>query len=323
MRACGLRLGLPGCLLLSFAACAASGAETAAVAAGAVGPRASTNPVVLPFELRRGHVMVPVRVTDTNAAPLSLLLDTGYSMTMLHPNHVAALGLRRAGHITIVGIAGEEPAEVFEGPSFDFSGAFWKPRRVAAFPDTAPGRGRRRDGILGSGFFRRFVVEIDSLRKQLLLHEPGAYHYGGDGQVLPLRFAGDTPVIDATVRLSDDSEVTASFEVDTGCDSCLCVGRPFVTAHSLAPADAPGAGGANRFGVGGGTRTHDTHFAQLRLGRLAVSRPAANLFLDGSPVDPPQAGHIGWDLLQRFKVIFDYSRRQMILEPAAGAHQPP
>src|SRR5258706_9394571 len=41
---------------------------------------AAPSPVVLPFDLRRGHVMVPARLPGTNAAPLSLLLDTGYSM---------------------------------------------------------------------------------------------------------------------------------------------------------------------------------------------------------------------------------------------------
>ena len=276
-----------------------------------------TNPVVLPFELRRGHVMVPARATNETSVALSLLLDTGYSMTMLHPEHVASLGLKRAGRITIVGIAGEEPAAVLEGPVFDFSGATWRPRRVAAFPDGAQGRGRRRDGILGSGFFRRFVVEIDSTRKQLRLHEPNTYHFEGGGEVLPFHFSGNTPVIEATVRLADNSEVAASLEVDTGCDSCVCLGQHFVAAHQLAPTNAPGTdvGGANRFGVGGGARTRTTHLPQLRLGKLAIDKPEVNLFLEGSPVDPPLAGHIGWELLQKFTVILDYQRRQLILQP--------
>ena len=319
MKARDARLGRLGRFLLVLAAGAVTGTWLAGAAESAPASDGATNPVVLNFEIRRGHVMVPARFSETNTTPLSLLLDTGYSMTMLHRDYVAALGLKRAGRITIVGIAGEEPADVFEGPAFDFSGAAWKPRRVAAFPDSSPGRGRRRDGILGSGFFRRFVVEIDSRKKQISLHDPDTYEYKGDGQILPLRFAGNTPVVDAIVRLPDNSEVTAGFEVDTGCDGCLCVGQPFVTAHHLTPTNSAAGAGANRFGVGGGTRTHDTHLGQLRLGRLTVARPAANLFLEGSPVDAPQAGHIGWELLQRFKVIFDYPRRRMILETPPGS----
>ena len=44
---------------------------------------AATNSVVLPFQLQRGHIMVPTRMNGSNA--LSLLLDTGYDMTMLQP----------------------------------------------------------------------------------------------------------------------------------------------------------------------------------------------------------------------------------------------
>src|SRR6266542_45152 len=54
---------------------------------------ASTNSVVVPFEIRRGHIMVPARVSGS--ATLSLLLDTGYSMTMLDSDHTAAFSLRR------------------------------------------------------------------------------------------------------------------------------------------------------------------------------------------------------------------------------------
>ena len=47
-------------------------------------------------------------------------------------------------------------------------------------------------------------------------------------------------------------------------------------------------------------------------------KPQTDFFLEGSPVDAGLAGHIGIGALNRFKVIFDYSRRQMILEAPAG-----
>jgi len=275
---------------------------------------ADSGPVQIPFQMHRGHVMVPAQVTNSSTPPLSLLLDTGYSMTMLHPEHVAALGLPRTGRrITIVGIAGEEQTDVFEGPTFAFGEATWKPRRIAALSSTSPSR-RRRDGILGSGFFRRFVVEIDSQTQQLRLHTPDTFTYNGPGEILPMSFSGDTPVIEVAVRLLDQSETKAKFEIDTGCDGCLCVGRHFVEAHRLEPTNNLGGGRGNRFGVGGAARTHDTHLPQVRLGTIEVERPEASLFLEGSPVEPPMAGHLGWDLLRRFKVVFDYSRRRLILE---------
>src|SRR4030095_6038217 len=64
----------------------------------------SSNTVTVPIELRRGHVMVPVKASGTN---FSFLLDTGYGMTMMRADHAASLGLQRRGSMTIVGIAGE------------------------------------------------------------------------------------------------------------------------------------------------------------------------------------------------------------------------
>src|SRR5262249_35465410 len=144
-------------LLLLLLPAARSVLAEAPEAAPASAP--SATPVVLPFEIRRGHIMVSARVSGSD--PLPFMLDTGYGVTMLRPGHAEELALRRMGRITIVGIAGEEPAGIFEGPSLDFGGLTWQPRRVAAFAAGENDRPWRRHGILGSGFFRRFVVEID------------------------------------------------------------------------------------------------------------------------------------------------------------------
>jgi predicted aspartyl protease len=250
--------------------------------------------------------MVPVKVGDTN---LSFLLDTGYGMTMLRADHAASLGLQRRGSMTIVGIAGEAQADVFEGPSFEVGGKTWKPRRVAALA-TSEGRSRRRDGILGSAFFRTFVVEIDPKAKTITLHEPAQFKYAGAGEVLPMRFQGSTPIVSSAVVLTNGSEVKADFEIDTGCTGGLCIGKHFVEAHELVPIGRE----TERRGVGGGARTRGGHVPSLRLGKVTIDKPSADFFLEGSPADPPLAGHIGADVLNNFRVIFDYSRKQMILE---------
>jgi hypothetical protein len=292
--------------VLSIAACSAQGADASSTAASAAG----TNPVVIPFQMRRGHIMVSARVNGSE--PQWFMLDTGYGVTMLRPGQPDALGLRRVGRVTIIGIAGEEEAGTFDGPTFDFSGATWKPRRVAAFPGTSSGRSRRREGILGSGFFRRFVVEIDPRARTVKLHEPASYDYSGPGEVLSLTFKSTTPVVEAAVVRPGQEPIQARFEIDIGCDGSLCVGSDFARTHQLHTTGAEADG--SRRGVGGGARTLSGRLPQLRLGRLSIDKPAADFFLDGSPVDAPLAGHIGLGLLRDFKVIFDYGRRRMILE---------
>ena len=260
--------------------------------------------------------MTSARVQGTNL--YSLMLDTGYGMTMLGAGHVERMKLRRTGEITIVGIAGEEPAGVFEGPEFDFGGITWRPRRVGALPDESRNRSRRRDGILGSGFFRRFVVEINSRTRRVRLHDPNSFDYKGNGEILPLRFKSTTPIVEATVRLAGSTPIPASFEIDTGCDGSLCIGKHFVSAHGLSETNV--AERAQRMGVGGAIRTRAGSLSEIRLGNITVAQPAADFFLEGSPVDPPLTGHIGWDLLRQFNVILDYRRSRLILErPLEGS----
>src|ERR1041385_5139125 len=78
-------------------------------------PADSTNPIPtnsIPFEFVSGRILVDARVND--ARPATVMLDTGYSVNMLSPELTESLGLKRTGHIIIVGIAGEEPADQFE-----------------------------------------------------------------------------------------------------------------------------------------------------------------------------------------------------------------
>lgn len=267
----------------------------------------------LSFTSSRDRVMVPVSLNGSNG--LSFLLDTGFGLTMIHPDLAAPLGLRRAGEITVAGIAGDEKAPTYEGAVFDIGGVKYAPRRVASLGSDASRR-RRRDGILGSGVFRQFVVEIDFASKQLALYSPSNFTHSGKGEVVPLRFrrGGTTPIISAAVPGTNGSPVQAEFEIDTGCDSGICLGHDFITANRLLAESETRAGA--KVGVGGGAQTRSGHLPQLQIGKLKVEKPQTDFFLEGSPADKPLAGHIGIGVLKDFKLIFDYSRRQMILEPA-------
>lgn len=269
------------------------------------------NAVSIPFDLVSGRIMVPARVNGS--APVSVMLDTGYTINMISPALVESLALKRVGQITIVGIAGEETAEMFEGATFDFAGTKYSPRRVAALPASYQRRWRRRDGVLGAGFFRRFVVVVDHQSNKITLQEPDLFRFSGDGEVIPFEFKDNTPVVEGAIILPDRDPIHGRFEIDTGCDGGLCLGSDFVEANRLLETSGATKGAA-RTGVGGDTGTRIGRVPKFRLGTLVVEKPLTNFFLEGSPVDAGYAGHIGMDVFRRFKVIFDYSRQRIILE---------
>jgi hypothetical protein len=269
----------------------------------------STNPVTIPITLNRGRVIFTGRINDSK--PLRFLLDTGCTIPTLHPNLVDELGLQPSGRLTINGIAGDERAPTYRGVVIDLGLASYSPSRVASIPSERSER-RRRDGVVGSGFLRRFVASIDPQTKTMTLHASSNFVYTGQGEVLPFRFKSEIPILKASLVLPDQTVIEGEFELDTGCDSGLCLGESFVQKHKLL--DHVKTKSDEKFGVGGSIRTESGTIPALRLAGLTVREPQTDFFVGGSPVDEPLAGHIGMGVLRKYRVIFDYPRRQLILE---------
>ena len=275
-----------------------------------------TNPpsaaVRVPLEIRHGSALVQARVNDSQL--LAFKLDTGFGVTTIHPDLVESLGLKPAGTLTISGIAGKEEANCYSGATFDFGGEKYSPRRVAVIPSDAKRPRRVRDGILGSSFFRRFVVEIDPRAKVVTLRDQEQFNYQGKGEIIPLQFHRDTPIVEATIKFPDQPPLLARYEIDSGCDGALCLGHDFVKTNRLDELKSPRRNGS-RSGVGGSVDTHEGRLPLFQLGAQTLTNVAAKFFAEGSPAGEGLAGHIGLGVLREFKVIFDYSRRRMILEP--------
>ena len=93
-----------------------------------------------------------------------------------------------------------------------------------------------------------------------------------------------------------------------------CLNPEFVSTNNLIAPDNNSSG--TKRGVGGGARVQHGTLSRLKIGRFVVDDPSANFFTEGSPAEKGLAGHIGMAALRNYKVIFDYSRKQMILESA-------
>jgi hypothetical protein len=147
-----------------------------------------------------------------------------------------------------------------------------------------------------------------------VLRQPRSFKYTGNGEIVPLRFQKSTPIVHASILFPGEAPVEGDFEIDTGCDGGCCLAHEFVQQNHL---EEKTVGGRTRRaeGVGGGTGTRVVRLPKLQIGKVTVDHPTADFFQKGSPVDPGLAGHIGTEVLRQFRVIFDYSRKQMILDP--------
>lgn len=263
----------------------------------------------VPIKLHHHRIILDAKLNDSG--PHTFLLDTGCTIPTIHPKLVDELKLERSGRVRISGIAGVERAPTYRNVTFKLGKASYQPRSVASIPSERD-HSRKRDGVIGSSFFETFVVEIRPRDKIVKLHSPTNFTYKGNGEVVSFRIREEIPVIQGSIELKDGSKLTGEFELDTGCDSGICLGEHFVREHSLVK--KLGGKESEKFGVGGSVETADVKIPVFKIGGKKFKDAQADLFLDGSPVDKPLIGHVGMGVLGRAVVIFDYAHNRVIIE---------
>jgi hypothetical protein len=263
----------------------------------------------VPVKQQHNRILLMGKINEKG--PYTLLLDSACTVPTLHPTLVDELALEASGRVRIQGIAGLERAPTYRNVVIDLGEAQYKPRRVASVPSERE-HSRRRDGVIGSGFLETFVVEYRPKEKVLKLHSPATFEYQGKGESIQFRLREEIPVIEASLQLPNGSTLKGEFEVDTGCDSGVCLGEHFIREHNLVE-DLAGKK-SEKFGIGGKVDTLDARIPVFRIAGREFKNAQADLFLDGSPVDAPLAGHIGMGVLGRTSFILDYARKRIILE---------
>ena len=278
----------------------------------------------IPFELYANVILVRARVN--NSRLLVFMLDTGASGSLIDSRLARGLRLKYLDKADIKGMGGSVEGAYFGGATLGLPGVRVFDRKLVGMP-LAPlfaRFGRRVDGIIGYDFFKLFVVEVDYAGKTISLHEPGSFEYRGAGEVVPFTLRNGHPFTRVRIGFDGHEAVEGDFEVDTGSDGTLGFNRPFAEKHRLLER-LPGVSAAKTgAGAGGETAYVESRVKELRLGRFTFERPLVTFSRDteGEGTSAESDGQLGGEILRRFKVIFDYPRGRMILEPNANFTDP-
>jgi hypothetical protein len=263
----------------------------------------------IPFDFVSNHIYLRAHVNDSE--PLWFLLDTGATASYFDVQRATASGLAGLDN-SIKGVSLTFPGVKLLNQNFSIQRlGFW------AYD------GHAVDGMLGYDFINRFVVEIDYVNKTVSLHEPQSYKYSGSGEIVPLIMleddsGGKVPLVRVKITQQGRAAIAGKFIADTGVRSAISFNTPFAETYELLQfaqktIQAP---------LGGGSMVRESkqpvgRVPNVQLGRFTFKNPIAVFFQDkkGVIASPEFDGAIGGEILRRFKVIFDYSRQQMILEP--------
>ena len=267
-----------------------------------------------PFELNGNMIFLPVRVNGSS--PLSFGLDTGAYLSVINTPVAEQLKLKMGGRAVGFGAGGQVPSLQLSDVTLDINGATLKDLDLSAIALGAieNSLGRPMDGILGAEFFKRYVVELDYEKKEMTLYEPGDFVYSGPGEILPLTFYHNHPYVRAKVSLPGLKPVEGEFVIDAGSNFPVILLPSFIERNNLRKS-LPSTITTFGRGVGGEVRMPIGRANMLELGRLKLEHLVTAFPVNGWFGEQGKAGNIGSAVLRRFRVIFDYSRDRMILEP--------
>jgi hypothetical protein len=279
----------------------------------------------VPFELNANKPYLRVRVNRSRT--LWLVLDAGSVANVMDARVAEALGITRSGDREVTGAGdGSLSSSTGRDVTLGVDGLELPPRDVEVVPLTAAlgfAEGRTVDGLLGYEFFRDFVVEIDYAERRVRVHEPRSFEYTGHGAVIPLEIVRGNIFVSATLLVAGREPVAGRFLVDTGWRSALSLNRPFVESERLL-ATTRTIRATTGVGIGGPILEAVGRVQGLELGRYKMKDLVATFSSAkrGVLFQEDMAGVIGGEILRRFKAIFDYSRRRMILEQNPSFPEP-
>ena len=279
---------------------------------------AGKDSVEIPFEVDGNWMVILVSVNGSR--PLRFVLDTGASGTILYNSNAAdSLNLKMTGTMQVRGAGGgnaQGAVPIAENVNFNIGGIEFSEGRLAVrkSPVGMP-MPAGRDGVIGRIIFATLVVEVDWGKKALKFYEPSKYKYTGKGAVLPLTFdQGGRPYTTASVAVTDDKLIPVKLVVDTGGSHTLSLdvgSKPEIKLPEGATKTVLGRGAS------GEIRGYTGQVKKFQLAGYTIENVPA-IFPDsdsGITGIGGRQGNLGAGVLRRFKIIYDYSRKQMIVEP--------
>jgi len=266
----------------------------------AAGPSDST--YTIPFDLSGSTVLLPVRVNGSK--PLWFILDSGANTCLLAKTRASELGIKPREASEGTG-AGAGPVQYWklaeQYVAFSTEGVAFSCAHLGAvdLSNQLPLLGHEVDGILGTDFFRRFVVQIDYDAQIVRLFGPSMFRYAGRGESLPLTFERRLPYVTATITVLGQSPQRRTLLVDTGSEDAVDDSVMLLSAGLRQEV----VGG---IGLGQPYRVTMARSDTVRIGPFV---------LRDVPGVAPGVALIGGEVWRRFTVIFELAQRRLILEP--------
>jgi hypothetical protein len=271
----------------------------------------------IPFEIFRDDILMTAEV---NGKQLRMLIDNGSlwdQLLFFGSPRIDSLGLKMEDKIDVGGSGEGEPvrSDVASNVAIRFADVEFTGQTAIITPYSSgvTSLWEGADGQVSAAFFKHFVVGIDFDESIITLIKPGEFEYRGRGHMIPMEPAGyGSWTIPAQLDLADGSTRKVSLTLDLGDLHAMSLLTDTPNNIRL-PAKALEA--SLGFGIQGEIRGHLGRVRSVRIGGYEVTDVLAAFTTSTDEPSLTNRDFIGFGLLSRFNIIFDYPHQRMFIEP--------
>ncbi|WP_291915774.1 aspartyl protease family protein [Chitinophaga sp.] len=267
-----------------------------------------------------GVVVVQAQVGDYPDT-LQFILDTGSAGISLDTSTCTRLGIKMEPSDRIIkGLGSSKPVSFARNHALRLPGLTVDSLdfHINDYELISQVYGIQVDGIMGFSLLSRFIVTIDYDTEEILIYSKGKFTYPRGGQLLKPSLT-QIPLISAPLRTSLRT-INNRYYFDTGAGMCLLLSSQFVNDSSvlqgkrrrtkkMIQTEAQGLGGKMSMSL--------TTLNEFRIGNYSFRNVPTYIFDDQTNVTayPFLGGMIGNDLLRRFNITLNYSKKEIYMIP--------
>ncbi len=276
---------------------------------------------IIPFTQVNNLIIVPVSIGKHGTR--NFILDTGSSYTILtKPWYMDSLNLTPERKVPIFGSDRSQilMADVVRNVDFSIGNVMAEFQSILVLEEDIlrfeEFMGIEITGILGIDFFRRFVVRINYDENRLTVYNKPPRRYPRRYDRLPLDFVNGRIMVDCVIYQPQSGLTAKELMLDTGASLALLFNAENEDVE-LPPVYIRGDLGR---GLGGNIEGIVGRVPFLYLGPYRFESVLTSFHIPAEEnkdiIYPERAGILGSEILTRFEVIIDLSKRKLLLSPS-------
>jgi len=280
--------------------------------------------IEIPFVIFRDDILMLARV---NGVQLRMLLDNGSlwdQLLFFGSPTIDSIGLDYDSEIQVGGSGEDDPvmSDMASDVTIRFSEIefFGQPAITTPYSSGITSLWEGSDGQVSAAFFKHFVVDINFDEGVIRLIPPDEFTYAGEGVEIPM-----------TPASFGSWTVPGTLEMDSGEVKQVDLMLDLGDLHALSLTTGPTYGievpdealeTSLGFGVQGEIKGHLGRVRSVLVGGYTFDNVLAGFQAPDGDGRTDDDAYIGFGLLSRFNVVFDYNGKRMFVEPNRRFSEP-